>query len=500
MNPEQMVALRRAARRELATRSMKEFVTQAWPHIEPETPLAWNWHLDGLALHLEAMQRKEVRQLLVNVPPGTMKSLFCSVFWPAFVWTTQPWRRFLAASYSEPLAFRDSVKCRDLIQSEWYQRNWPTKLRGDDNAKGKYTNHGGGWRMATSVEGRGTGEHPDFIIVDDPHNAREAISDAKREAAWDWWTGTMASRGVSRAVCHLVIMQRLHTKDFSGHIMNKGTFDHICLPMRFEPGRMKPTSLGWMDPRKTEGELLWPSLFPDKIVTGLEMEMGPYHAAGQLQQRPAPRGGGLFKREWMNLILPEPPRDLVSVIRYWDKAGTKDGTGAQTAGALVGRRTNGRFVILHIITGRWNAVEREEIIAATAIMDRKNYPGTVIWTEQEPGSGGKESAEATIINLAGFTVWADKVTKSKECRADPLACQFAAHNVEILAGPWTEEFIDEAEIFPNGRCKDQVDAAGGALNKLRVPTGEWDGAAVQAAGRPVVNFENNLEIPCCLDM
>lgn len=399
------------------------------------------------------------------------------------------------ASYSSDLSMRDSIRCRDVLLSEWYQRYWPIKLQNDQNTKGLYENSKTGWRMATSVGGRATGMHPDFIAVDDPLNAQQAASEVELATVNEWWDSTMSTRGVSRDVGQVGIMQRLHFKDWSDHVMSKGTWEHIVLPMRYEvpvkdektgevKARMKTTSLGWNDPRKEDGELLWPELFPEEKVFAMESTMGLYHSAGQLQQSPSPRGGGQFERAWFQIKTECPP--LRRVIRYWDKASTEGGTGAESAGVALGEWEDPlaihpamrmKYIILDAIAFRERSAQREVLIKQTAAIDQSTWNYVDTWIEQEPGSGGKESAENTVANLAGFTCYIERVTGSKEVRAQPLASQSSVGKVSLLAGPWNRKFLDEIEAFPVGKLKDMVDAASGAFNKLFTPTGALDSAS-----------------------
>lgn len=396
-------------------------------------------------------------------------SLLVSVFWPAWEWASNPALRYLCVSYDEALSIRDNRRCRDILRSEWYRGNWPcVELAGDQNAKTRYDTTAGGWRIGTSVGGRGLGEHPDRKIVDDPHKTKEAESDTERQHAIDFFDGTLSSRGKSRGARDVVIMQRLHEEDLSGHILGKpnaSEWTHICLPMRFEPERMGKTPLGWADERTEDGELLWPDLFPEKAVAELESDMGSYLAAGQLQQRPSPMGGGMFKREWFRIVQAAPVQ--AARVRYWDKASTPTGTGARSAGALMSRTKAGLYYLEDVVKGRWSSGAREQIIKQTCQLDNLRHNGRVAtWSEQEPGSGGKESAENTVRNLAGYDVHTDRVTGDKVTRARPLAAQAEAGNVYLVEGEWNAEFLEEICSFPTGKLKDQVDASSGAFNKL----------------------------------
>jgi predicted phage terminase large subunit-like protein len=233
--------------------------------------------------------------------------------------------------------------------------------------------------------------------------------------------------------------------------------------MEYEPDRQCKTMIGFSDPRKDVGELLFPARFSKEAVEREKRTLGSYAAAGQLQQRPAPREGGMFKIEHFKIInRPESERE--ATMRYWDKAGT-DGAGAYTAGVKMSRMTDGSYLVEHVERGQWSANKRENRIRETAEHDGKDVH---IWMEQEPGSSGKDVAQLSIRNLAGFTARADRVSGkgSKEIRAEPYSAQVEAGNVYLLKADWNDEFIREHALFPNGTYKDQVDAAAGCFSKL----------------------------------
>ncbi|MFH1605528.1 MAG: terminase [Pseudomonadota bacterium] len=284
---------------------MRDYVRQAWHVVEPSTHYTSGWHIDAICEHLEAATRGEIRNLIINIPPRHMKSLAVCVFWPTWSWIQHPETRWLFASYAEALALRDSLKCRRLILSPWYQARWGDvyQLAGDQNQKGRFENDHSGYRLAVGVGGSATGEGGSFLIVDDPIKATDANSDAMREAANTWWDETMSTRGDDpRTVCKVVIMQRLHEEDLTGHLLQRmreggEEYVHLCLPAEYEP-RTYNGPLTWKDPRSEPGELLWPERFGRTEIQALKMTLTERGAAGQLQQRPAPAGGALFKREW----------------------------------------------------------------------------------------------------------------------------------------------------------------------------------------------------------
>lgn len=307
INPAVMLDLiRKEKTRRECERSLMSFTRHAWSIIEPAQEFKENWHLEAIAEHLEAVSRGDINMLIISVPPGCMKSILVSVAFPAWEWIKEPGLRYLGASYGIDLAIRDAQKCRDVITSDWYRSYWGERVQirtGDDN-KLKYSLTSGGWRMATSVGGRATGEHPDRKIIDDPHNAKQAESDAERESALTWFDRTLSTRGMSRGARTILVAQRFNEQDLTGHILaEKFSGDHLCIPMEYD-GNRRVTSLGWTDPRQNKGELLWPAMFNEAQVSDLKQRLGVYGASGQLQQEPAPPDGGILNTQYFQLWSP----------------------------------------------------------------------------------------------------------------------------------------------------------------------------------------------------
>lgn len=451
------------AERELCKRHLADFIRRSWHVLEPGTPYVHGWHVDALCEHLEAVTKGQITRLLINVPPGTMKSTASAVYWPSWEWGPQalPHTRIIGASHGENLAIRDARKMRNLVQSQWYQERWPIRLASDQNLKTAFENDAMGFRAACAVKSM-TGQRGHRVIWDDPHSVEAALSVAHREVALRVFQETLPTRMVDpERSAIIIIMQRLHENDVSGHILASGLgYEHLCLPMEYEQERRCVTSIGFADPRTEEGELLFPARFPRHVVERDKKVMGNYAAAGQFQQRPAPRTGGFF--EWDQFeVRPNPPA-IVRTVRYWDKAATEGG-GCRTAGVKMGVDSDGVYWVLDVVMGQWGTLRRESVIKQTAQLDGYDCE---IWLEEEGGSGGKDSAAATVRNLAGFTVKTEHPTGSKEARATPYSVQVAAGNVKLVAGPWSVAFVEEHKTFPVGKFKDQIDAASGGFNKL----------------------------------
>jgi hypothetical protein len=292
------------AKAELARRSLREFIRQAWHVVEPARALLPAWHVDAIADHLQAVSEGRIRNLLINVPPGHAKSLIVSVLWPAWQWIRSEegaqWRG-LFASYDGGLATRDSVRCRALMESQWYRDTFRPawKLAGDQNEKAYFLNTKSGSRISLSVGGRGTGFRGDAIIVDDPLNASDQYSENVRNAVIFWWDTVMSSRLNNMDTgSKVIIMQRLHEMDLSGHVLEQANYEHLCLPSEFEPERRSMTSIGWQDPRTRPGEILFPGLYPGTVLARAKKDLGAAGYAGQHQQRPSPAEGGVLQRQW----------------------------------------------------------------------------------------------------------------------------------------------------------------------------------------------------------
>jgi predicted phage terminase large subunit-like protein len=406
------------------------------------------------------------QRVIINVPPGTMKSLLVNVFWPAWEWSKQPELRHFSASYGSHLSIRDNLRVRDLVKSHEYMELFPkVQLKEDRNNKMRFDTTVGGWRIASSVYGVGTGEHPDRIIIDDPLTAQQARSDLERQAANDWFDRTLSTRGVIRGARVVVVMQRLHEEDLTGHLLAKGGFEHVCFPMEYELTREKDPD--WRpdprDPRTHPGELLWPAVFTGPIVRALARDLGPYGAAGQLQQRPAPEGGGLFQRDWFKIVDVAPV--VARRIRGWDTAAT-EGAGDYTAGVRMAMTLDGRIYVEDVVRGQWSPNGVDNVMLLTAESDGNNVGQR---EEKEGAAAGKAVIQARSVLLnrfdyAGVQASGDKVTRSK-----PFRSQVEAGNVYLVKGAWNKDYLDELCDFPVGKNDDQVDGSSTAYNQLVIP-------------------------------
>jgi predicted phage terminase large subunit-like protein len=666
-----------AAQQLLAEGSLHEFIKQAWSIVEPGVPFVDGPHIRAWCLHLEAVRRSEIMNLVGNIPPGCMKSLMTCVFWPCWVWIHEPASRWLFGSYSQNLSTRDSLQRRKIFESEWFQLNWGHKWQftGDQNQKTLFSNDKSGWMFATSVGGGGTGLHPDYIVClppdsviitdrgprrigdvvndavptlvwsfnhesnaaewrrvekfersvgrpclkittstgrvlkctldhpvyiegrgyvqaryvaagetvitcevqywagrlrqgvrcashrlrqgqqlprqsnnslplvprhvsrleaqsgyldketivaveacetpeevynvriegnhnyfadgvlvhncDDPHNVKQSESDSVRDAACKWIDGTLGSRGVIRGVRKVLIMQRLHERDATGHLLRHHGADwvHICLPMWFEPGRMQPTPLGWIDERTVEGELLWPDAFDEKKAQTVKNSLGILQWPGQLQQRPTVAGGSMFQRSHFHyfrlvpidvkldkvtdvdrmLKLTMPDLRWVFVLTdehgherrvfpwtcYWmqmcDTATSESNDACYTVVTTVAVTPDNRVLVYEVVRERLEVPKQFGFL----MTQRKRYP----WLAKQ----GVEKASSGVgliqtARAAGTPFHVLEAIGSKDTRAAAIATMYENDMVYHLEDAhWLDVFENELLAFPRSEFKDQVD-------------------------------------------
>lgn len=476
----------RDAVRTRAAGSLAEFVKMAWHVLEPETPLKWGWAVETICDHLEAVTDGRLTRLLINVPPGMMKSLLVGVFWPAWEWGPRGLAhlKVLSTSYKEDHARRDARKMRELLQSSWYREHWGDRVEIKRGGDGDYETSLMGWRKARPI-GSLTGDRGDRLLVDDPHSTEGAESDASRLRTNRIVRESLATRlNDPKRSAIIVIMQRLHEDDVSGMLLREELgFEHLCLPMRFEWDQCCFTSIGFEDPRLDEGDLLFPERWDAATLDRLEKQMGPYAVAGQHQQRPAPRDGELFKRGWFEIVDTLP--HAVRTVRAWDLAATP-AVGGNSPDYTVGlkgyRASGGDFIVTDMI--RLQGDPRQVMLALTTTAQSDGYR-VEVRLPQDPGAAGKLQAEAMRQALQNRMVRVEPVQGDKMSRALGPALIASQSKIKLARGAWNDVFLDELCSFPRGRHDDIVDAFSDLIQELSGPC--YDLSHVTGnTGRPVI--------------
>ncbi len=466
---------------ELAARaetSLRIFIRQAWHVMEPTTPFVAGWHLDAIAEHLEAVTQGQIQNLLVNLPPRHCKSLSVCVFWPVWEWIRYPSRRWLFSAYALSLSVRDSLKCRRLIESPWFQHRWRDRfqIRNDQRTKDRFENDHSGHRIATSVGGAATGEGGDRVIVDDPHRINQRDSTTVREAALVWWDQTMSTRlNDPRNGARVIVMQRLHEADLSGHVLKQGGYVHLLLPAEFESDRKCVTSIGWQDPRSNEAELLWPQRVGPAQIADAKLRLGPDGYCGQFQQRPTAAGGGRFQSKWFRYYRTVPSANPLSVAyelfagegktrRVEDdncrRFAVMDPAGAEKEG---GNRPCYTVIQVWVVTPESDLVLRHQFreqvqtprAAEAALQICSEFSVEYIAVEKD----GLGLGVVQELKRKGATVRAIKAKGDKSARSQTAEIRMSNGQIYFpREAPFLFELEQELLLFPRGQYADQVDA------------------------------------------
>jgi predicted phage terminase large subunit-like protein len=473
------------ARRECRD-SLYAFVKRYWSVVEPGVEYVDNWHIEAICEHLEAVTKRQIKRLVINVPFRTAKSTITSVLWPAWVWIREPSHQWLTGSYAEKLALRDALKMRRLITSPLYRRDFGEcfQLTHDQNQKHRYDNDKNGYRISFGMTGGVMGDGGNTILLDDPHDRRGAHSDAERPdtlTTYDEAIVTRLNKPATDAI--VIIMQRLHHLDLSGHVLAQGGWEHLMIPMEFEVGRRCVTSLGWRDPRTEEGELMFPERFPAATVKSLKTSLGEYGTAGQLQQRPSPEGGGILKVKHFQLWpLGRPIPQLEWVVQSYDTAYTEDTANDPCACTVWGLfslsdKDTGKIKKCAMLIDAWGEHLDYPKLKPRVIKDwnqpyggdkkdplnNPRKPDTLIIEEKGSGISLIQDMRQARLPVVPFNPGrASKTTRAH--LAAPLLetdCFFIPETArKEEAGQfvkWARPFVAELEQFPNAEHDDYVD-------------------------------------------
>lgn len=462
-------ALKKAIKKKLCELEFYEFFKAAWNVVEPSVPLSTNWHhkylCDELQKEAERIieQRPKTRDIIINVPFRSTKSLLVTVLFPVWCWVKDPKLRFITASYSAELSIEHATRSRDVILSDWFQGLWGDifHIKKDQNLKARYENNWLGVRRATSVGGTVTGQGGDFLIVDDPVSPQHAASQIERENANEWYRTTFYSRlNQANVGIRIIIMQRIHENDLSGFLLNSQnqlSYKHICIPATSDGAMIKPKNL---KENYDEDGLFWSDRFSQKILDDYKQALGSYGYAGQLMQSPTPIDSGMIKHEWFNVD--NFRVDDTSTVNFIIDP------------AYTANQKNDPSALLAYIykDNKWQIID--------CINVHKEFPDLIRFIPQwvqkngytnrsrvyvEPKASGKSIVQ-TLIRGTGLNIREDKPpTKDKVARVQDISATLESGRVSILKGEWNEEFIDQLTKFPSAKHDDMVDCLVMAVNK-----------------------------------
>lgn len=489
--------------RELGLRgSLMDFVKMAWHQTNPGTPFKDNWNLHVVAEHLEAVNAGQIRNLVISVPPGSMKSRMTNLMWPVWSWLRDPTKAWGSWSFDLSLVLREAGHSLDLIRGDWFHDRWGDKVIIKEKAPaiGEYWTTAGGMRFSsTTPGGDATGWHFDYRIIDDPHKP-QSISKVTLEASEKWWSNTFPTRAKDLSTVRTVLtMQRLHTRDLAALAEEDG-YVMLRIPMRYDPKIYSmpsaPDPVRWQDPRTEKGQLMWPDRFPEAEVKKLERKLGPAGTAGQLQQCPVADGGAVFKQEWFRTWVrrcpkgtdrgeferennakfgvggwKECPTEFDQMVMSWDCSFKDKADSDYVCGQVWGRSGRDLFLL-------WENWDRRNFASTCQAIkdDVERWPGAkpVIIEDKANGVAVIETLREEIYGLEEVDPRGGKLSRANACTGTYAAGE--VYHPDPVIHPWVTDHQKELTDFPFGANDDRVDAMSQALIYLMAQFTAFDGA------------------------
>jgi predicted phage terminase large subunit-like protein len=495
--------------------NLVEFIKRSWHILEPGSEYSHGWHIDYISEALMAVTFGDelddgsiYNRLMIAVPPGSMKSLMVNVFWPAFEWgpCRMPHMRYICVSHSQELAIRDGLKMRRLVESDWFRERWPhVVLQKDQNQKSKFETTAMGFRQCCAINSI-TGARSDRIIADDLMSVSDAASQQIKDTTNTQFFEAIPTRLVNpKRSAIVVIQQRLAEDDIIGSILERDLpYDYLMLPMRYDPSRAEPSMVGLEDPRKEEGELLFPARFPEEVVARDELIMGPWAAAAQFQQIPSPRTGGVIKPEWIPTWKQDSYPAFDFIIAAVDGAYTTKAENDPSAMTVWGVWSGGDQTaqVTRSITSDG------DMMAAVQRTYTQEHPKVMLmyaWAERLEFHDLVEKVQETMyrygVNKLLIENKASGISIAQEMRRlyghedfgvqlvdpkgqDKLARLYSIQHLfaeGLIYAPdrsWADMVINQLAVFPKGKHDDLVDTTSMALKHLRdlgllVRNAEW---------------------------
>jgi predicted phage terminase large subunit-like protein len=471
-----------------AERKLKAFLRLAWRQLEPSINFQDNWHIDCMAEHLEALANRQIRRLIINISPRSLKSALISVVFPAWRWLQSPGEKFLCASYAKALAIRDSRRCRNLIASGWYQDRWASKfaLAADQNEKGRFENDKGGFRISSSVEGGVLGEGGSCLILDDCSDLSKMPSQVYEQEVRNWYSGVISSRLIDPATdIRLCVQQRApYGQDLTAFLLELGGWDQLVIPYEYD-GNKRVSVIGWSDPRSMLGELMFPARLGPEEVAQLKLEQRA-NWAGNYNQKPITDGTEALRRDWFNFWgqrfdaegnqIPvrvtlsdgsvvekapvELPKAFEQAVQSWDMAFKDTERNDFVAGHAWGR-TGSRAFLFHRIHGHMNFPETKRAVREMSA----TFPAPEKLVEDAA------NGPAVISDLANEIpgLIPVKPAGGKFARVAAISGYVEAGNVYLPnpdLHPWVWKLLDEFADVRAAAHDDDTDAMTQALARL----------------------------------
>lgn len=449
----------------LLRNDLTTFIARTFAHLDPQTTYAHNWHIDLLADRLTQVYEGKLRRLIITVPPRSLKSICASVGFPAWVLGKDPSKRIICASYGQELSNKLARDTAAIMSSDWYRRAFATRLAAQRSAAADFETTQRGGRMATSVGGVLTGRGGDIIIIDDPVKPDEALSEAQRQAANDWFDNTLYTRlNDKRTGAIVIIMQRLHLDDLVGHVLEKEAWEVVNLPAIAQDDETWNYATVWgaAQYQRQEGELLHPQREPKEVLDGLRGTLGEYSFSAQYLQAPVPLGGGIVKADWLCYYSPEEkPEKFDTIVQSWDTANKESELADYSVCTTWGVKGK-KVYLLHVVRKRMGYPDLKRAVIAQA--EAWNAKAVLI-EDKASGTQLVQELRETMSRVKGIKCEGDKLMRM-------LAQTPEIENGNVLLpkqAAWLPDYVQELTTFPKGKYDDQVDSTAQAIKWI---TGE----------------------------
>ena len=425
------------------------FLQYAFYTLNPSQPFISNWHLEAITEYLNALERCDIQRLIINMPPRSLKSLSSTVAWSAYLLGRNPAMRIITASYSSAISIKHATDVRSLVTSDWFSHIFPKfALHPSQNEKHKFMTTLQGFRLATSIGGSLTGEGGDLIIIDDPLNPSQAMSRNSREATNHWFDHTLSSRlNDKRTGRMLLVMQRLHSQDLSGHLLRKGGWEHLCLPA--QATTPMHVHIGNFSYHMDAKELLQPQRETVDILQQLRLDLGSAAYNAQYLQSPLADDGFMVKKAWCDFVYDTIPEEGI-LVQSWDTA-IKTGYNNDFSACVTMKMHEGYYYVTDITVLKAEYPELKRMIKyhATTMM-----PDAVLIEDKASGQSLLQDLHNDSLPLIAIMPKDDKVTRFAR-----ISSQFEAGKLLFpVTATWKDECINELLQFPKGTHDDVVDA------------------------------------------
>ena len=462
--------LSRAEYQALSRKDLGLFTARCFQDLNPQTDLAMNWHLRVIAAKLTEVRQGKIRRLIINLPPRHLKSLMASIAFPAWFLGLDPSVQILCVSYAQDLADKLARDCRSIMTSRWYRQLFPTRLAPHRQAVQEFITTRQGYRLATSTGGVLTGRGADIILIDDPLKPEEALSDAQRQTANEWYDHTLYSRqNDKQRGAIVIIMQRLHEDDLVGHVLAQEDWQVLSFPAIAEADETHEIETIW-GPRcftRCQGEALHPDREPLETLARIRRTIGEYNFAGQYQQSPAPLGGGLVKAAWFKRYREnELPARFDRIVQSWDTANKATELSDFSVCTTWGVRDKDLF-LLDLFRQRleYPALKR-------AVREQQHRHGVTVVLIEDKASGTQLIQELIADGCHAVTRYQPTIDKTMRLHAQTAMIENGFVYIPETA-PWLAEYLHEMTVFPNGKHDDQVDSTAQFLDWFKTPMPNW---------------------------